>query len=175
MILPACFACSIGFSGIRDPENGSASNEKEPTLIVDKADISIIGHTTDTAFTYGFRSFDVTLKNSGTSAANDVRISIWPVFTDTLQIKLFPPEHFTQTIDKRGKYLYLTIPVLGKGESLRILFTDKSLPHLMARTFKKAPIFPRFFLFHASCFQGSSVMDTIYTRWWGLGSPAGDK
>jgi hypothetical protein len=164
MIVVACLTSSIALSGMWAHAIGSENSGQEPKLIVEKGEVTIMGFKTDTAYSYSLRQFAVTLKNSGTSVANDIRISIWPVFTDTLRIKLIPKEHYIQTIDKSSGELYLTVPVLGEGESLQILFVDRSLPSSMPRTFKREPLFPRFFLFHASCMQGSSTSDTIYTR-----------
>lgn len=100
MILDICF---VGFAILSGPQLRAVGSEyigEKPKLTVEKADVAIVGFKTDTAYTYGGRQFAVTLKNSGTSVANDIRISIWPVFTDTLQIKLWPKKHFTKTIDK---------------------------------------------------------------------------
>lgn len=169
MILVVCFVGSVALFGVWFQALGSENIGDKPKLTVEKADVAIVGVKTDTGYTYGGRQFAVTLKNSGTSVANDIRISIWPVFTDTLQIRLWPKEHYTKTIDKLSGELYITVPVLGEGESLHILFNDKSLPAHMPRTSKQQSLFPRFFLFHASCIQGSSISDTIYTRWMELG------
>ncbi len=175
MIIVICFVGSVALSGVCFAAVGSEKIGERPKLTVEKADVAIMGFKTDTGYTYVGRSFAVTLKNSGTSVANDIRISIWPVFTDTLQIKLWPKKHFTKTIEKLSGDLYLTVPALGEGESLQILFNDKSLPVHMRRSFRQQTLFPRFFLFHASCMQGSSISDTIYTRWVELPSPAGNK
>lgn len=175
MILVICFVGAAILSGPQLQAVGSEKIGERPKLTVEKADVAVIGFKTDTGYTYGGRSFAVTLKNSGTAVANDIRISIWPVFTDTLQIKLWPKKHFTKTIEKLSGDLYLTVPVLGEGESLQILFNDKSLPVHMRRSFRQQTLFPRFFLFHASCMQGSSISDTIHTRWMELGFPTGGK
>jgi hypothetical protein len=84
-----------------------------------------------------------------------------------LMIKLVPKEHYTKSIDLRSGDLYLTIPVLAQGDSIDIYFSDHSLPHTMKRVFSKEPLFPRLFMFHASCMQGSSINKTIQTRWGG--------
>jgi hypothetical protein len=88
-------------------------------------------------------------------------------FTDTLMIKLVPKEHYTKIIDVKSGDLYLTIPVLAQGDSIDIYFSDHSLPGVMKRIFSKEPLFPRFFMFHASCMQGSSINKTIPTHWEG--------
>ncbi len=153
MIVVACLTSSIALSGMWAQNIGSRNSGREAKLIVEKGEVTIMGFKTDTAYSYSLRQFAVTLRNSGTSVANDIRISVWPVFTDTLRIKLFPKEHYTKTIDTSSGELYLTVPVLGEGESLQISFADRSLPASMPRTFKREPLFPRFFLFHASCMR----------------------
>jgi hypothetical protein len=146
---------------------GSASREPGPKLSLEKADVLIVGTKVDTTYRFGARRFAATLMNTGSGVANDIRISIWPVFTDTLRIKLVPKEHYTKSIDAKSGDLYLTIPVLAQGDSINIYFTDYSLPITMKRVFNNKPVFPRFFMFHASCMQGSSVNEKIPTHWEG--------
>lgn len=146
---------------------GSAASERAPKLSLERADVLITGRKADTTYYYGARRFAATLKNTGSGVANDIRISIWPVFTDTLMIKLVPKEHFTKIINVKSGDLYLTIPVLAQGDSIDIYFSDHSLPGAMKRIFSKEPLFPRFFMFHASCMQGSSINKTIPTHWEG--------
>jgi hypothetical protein len=166
-VLAFGLVCSLflvdGCSGTK----GSAPSERAPKLSLERADVLITGRKADTTYYYGARRFAATLKNTGSGVANDIRISIWPVFTDTLRIKLVPKEHYTKSIDVKSGDLYLTIPVLAQGDSIDIYFSDHSLPRTMKRVFSNEPLFPRFFWFHASCLQGSSVNKTIPTRWGG--------
>jgi len=161
--LVSCLLLLGGCSGTK----GSAHGERAPELSLERADVFITGQKADTTYYYGARHFAATLKNTGAGVANDIRISIWPVFTDTLMIKLVPKEHYTKIIDVKSGDLYLTIPVLAQGDSIDIHFSDYSLPGAIKRISGKEPLFPRLFMFHASCMQGSSINKTIPTRWEG--------